>query len=183
VRPRRRALATYHANSVAYHAVDDTYTVGDLNAGGYVKLTRAGNPLWQFLASCQGAPGPKCATGDLDGNHGQHLLDDGSFYFFKAAAFPSLVEEYGLQESASALSASKLWSYDPGNSEGTIILGDVQRLPNGDTLITYSLAGEMREISPAGAVVQTIDSLGQFASKHQFGYADFRPTLYGPPPR
>lgn len=80
------------------------------------------------------------------------------------------------------LSASALWSYD-SHGESTIILGDVQRLPNGDTLITYSRAGEMREISPAGAGVQTIDSLGQFASKRQFSYADFRQSLYGPPPR
>ena len=174
--------STYHANSVAYHVVDDTYTVGDLNAVGYVKLTRGGKPLWQFLATCKGAPGPKCATGDLDGNHGQHLLDDGSFYFFKATTY-SLAEEYSLQESASTLSASMLWSYD-AHGPSTVILGDVQRLPNGDTLITYSLAGEMREISPAGAVVQTIQSFGgQFASKREFGYADFRQSLYGPPPR
>jgi len=162
-------MATYHANSVAYHAADDTYTVGDLNAGGFVKLTRSGERVWQFVSN------------DLLGNHGHHLFDD-TLLVFKARANPSLVYEYKLTESAGSLMASKTWSYDPG-ALGTLILGDVQRLPNGNTLIDYSLAAEMREISPAGAVVQTIQAFSPTGSKRQLGYADFRQSLYGPPLR
>jgi len=40
----------------------------------------------------------------------------------------------------------------------------------------------MREISPSGQLVQTIQSASA-GTKRPFGYADFRPTLYGPPPR
>ena len=50
-------------------------------------------------------------------------------------------------------------------------------------LIDYALGGEMREISPDGAVVQTIQCASPAGTKHQFGYADFRDSLYGPPPR
>jgi hypothetical protein len=85
--------------------------------------------------------------------------------------------------SSGSVSATRIWSYDPGNNLGSVILGDVQRLPNGDTLIDYSLATEMREISPAGEVVQTIQAFSQTGSKRQFGYADFRQSLYGPPLR
>ena len=163
-------LTSYHANSVAYHTADDTYTVGDLNAAGFAKLTRGGARLWQFGGS------------DLLGNHGHHLQGD-SLLVFKARATPSLVSEYKLTESAGAVAATKLWSYDPGNGLGTIILGDVQRLPNGNVLIDYSLGGEMREISPAGVTVQTIQTFSQSGSKRSFGYADFRQSLYGPPLR
>jgi hypothetical protein len=177
------ATSTYHANSIAYHASDDTYTVGDLNESGFVKLTRGGKLVWQFLSGCPSGSATKCAKGDLGGDHGHHLLDDGTFLVFKARAMPSIVNAYQLTETATSLSASPLWSYDPGNGLGTIILGDVQRLPNGNTLITYSLAGEMREVSPSGTVVQTIKVTRQFGNAGSFGYADFRETLYGPPLR
>jgi hypothetical protein len=66
---------------------------------------------------------------------------------------------------------------------GTVVLGDVQRLPNGNTLITYSQNGEMREISPTGQLVQTVQTFNETGTRRAFGYADFRPTLYGPPLR
>jgi hypothetical protein len=87
------------------------------------------------------------------------------------------VYEYELTETASSLSAAEIWSYDPGVFLGSTILGDVQRLPNGNTLIVYSTAAEIREVSPSGDVVQTV------LCSNAFGYADFRETLYGPPLR
>jgi len=127
----------YHANAVSYRAVEDTYVVGDLTANGYVKLTRGGQVIWQFLASCPTGSATKCAAGDLVGNHGHHLLES-SIVFFKARMYPSPVFEYRLTETATSLSASQIWSYNPGGDRGTGLLGDVQRLPNGNTLITYS---------------------------------------------
>jgi hypothetical protein len=110
------------------------------------------------------------------------LLDD-SIVVFKARMTPSLVDEFRLTVSSGSATGTRIWSYDPGGSLWTAALGDVQRLPNADTLIDYSLGGEMREISPAGDVVQTIQVSSQSGTKGQFGYADFRPTLYGPPLR
>jgi len=169
--------SSFHANSIAYHALDDTFTVGDLDVVGYAKLSRGGELLWQFRGGCPTTPGPKCASGDLLGNHGHHLLEDGTFLFFKARQSPSIVYEYLLTETASSLSSTEIWSYDPGVTLASYVLGDVQRLPNGNTLIVYSTDAEMRELSPAGDLVQTI------TSNNGFGYADFRETLYGPPPR
>ena len=172
----------YHANAVSYRAADDTYLVGDLTANGYVKMTRGGQAIWQFLVGCPSGSTTKCAAGDLLGNHGHHLLD-GSLIFIKARMNPSPVFEYRLTETATSLSASQIWSYSPSDDTGTAVLGDVQRLPNGNTLITYSQNGEMREISPTGQVVQTIQTFSETGTRRSFGYADFRPTLYGPPPR
>jgi hypothetical protein len=164
------ARASYHANSLSYRATDDTYVVGDLDAGGYVKLARNGTRLWRL------------ASADLSGNHGHHLLAS-SLLVFRARISPSLVHEFRLTESSGSVSASLIWTYDPGGSLNTIILGDVQRLPNGDTLITYSNAGEMRVVSPSGALLETIQVISTSGNRRQFGYADFRPTLYGPPLR
>ncbi|HEY3496637.1 MAG TPA: hypothetical protein VGK73_18185, partial [Polyangiaceae bacterium] len=65
------------------------------------------------------------------------------------------------------------WSYM--NEGRSVTLGDVQRLPNGNTLVTYSTDGSIHEITPAKELVQ---SLGDAA---QLGYSTFRETLYGPP--
>jgi hypothetical protein len=48
----------------------------------------------------------------------------------------------------------------------------VQRLPNGNTVITYSNAGQILEVDSSWSAVQTL--------KGSFGYADWRETLYGP---
>jgi hypothetical protein len=162
--------ASYHANSIAYHPSDDTYTVGDLDNDGFVKMTRAGKVVWKFQSA------------DFVGNHGHHLFD-GGLLVFKARVMPSPVLEYKVIEGAGTLTATQIWSYTPTNNQGSIILGDVQRLPNGNTLITYSNGGEIREVSPAGDIVRSIVTGTPSGGKRQMGYADYRETLYGPPLR
>jgi hypothetical protein len=185
----------YHANSVQYHPSDDTYTVSDLYAAAYAKLSRQGELLWQFRADCTGSTAPKCAEGALAGNHGHHFLDDGHFLFFNAnLGDPSPVNEYTLSETASSLGAAQIWTYTyPGlNSD---VLGDVQRLPNGNTLVDYCHHGMILEVSPSGDLVQSLkasapaDELptGNYPPPDSvyfaFGYLNFRESLYGAPIR
>jgi hypothetical protein len=86
----------------------------------------------------------------------------------------SAVIELALDETGQT--ATKTWQYQNGMNSS--ILGDAQRLPNGNVLVTFSHVGLMQEITPSGTVVQEFKSLIL-----SFGYADFRPSLYGPPPR
>ena len=71
--------------------------------------------------------------------------------------------------------ATKTWEYVPDGTN-TGILGDVQRLPNGNVLVTYSAQGVIQEVTPKGDVVQSFAGVS-------FGYAEFRTSLYGPPLR
>jgi hypothetical protein len=164
-----------HANSLLYHPPDDSYTVSDLYASAYVKISRRGELLWQFGADCEGALTPKCATGEVSGNHGHHLLDDGNLVFFNASPSQSVAREYILNGAESSFTAEPVWSY-AGNGVRTITLGDVQRLPNGNTLIDFSNDGELHEVSPTGELVQILEATN-------LGYANFRESLYGPPLR
>jgi hypothetical protein len=173
----------WHANSIAYHPTDDTYTVGDRNAGAYVKLTREGELVWQFGRDCAGALAPKCASGEAPGNHGHHLLDSGNFLGFSAGFSASAVTEHRLTETSSSLSAELIWSYGAPDVN-SMVLGDVQRLPNGNTLVVYSTAGRMHEVSETGELVQVIRvHSAEPPQDGSFGYANFRETLYGPPLR
>jgi hypothetical protein len=175
---------SYHSNSITYHPSDDTYTISDRNPNLYVKLSRQGELIWQL-----GGNNPVGASfsGETQWavNHGHHLTDEGTFLIFNnngegggggggfGGGGPSPVIEFQLDEAT--MTATRVWEYTSGESSPT--LGDVQRLPNGNTLITYSNAGTIHEVDPSGNVVQTITSSGSF------GYTMHRPSLYGPAPK
>ncbi len=174
----------FHPNAIQYHPADDTYTVSDLNARAIVKVTRQGKPIWQIGGECEEAAAPKCASIELSGNHGHHLLDNGNLLYFQATSAQSIVHELELTETPSSLTVNEVWSYsDPLQS--SLVLGDVQRLPNGNTLVVYSTDGVMHEVSEAGEIVQTLkaDAPDGTSLYTDFGYANFRETLYGPPLR
>ena len=74
------------------------------------------------------------------------------------------------------MSATQVKAYKSSSNSHSDSLGDVQRLPNGNTLVTFSNNGLLQELDSSWNVVQTL-------STGSFGYADWRETLYGPPPR
>lgn len=170
---------SYHANSVAYHATDDSFTIGDRNPSSFVKVGRDGTARWQFGGTCSGAKAPLCVPGSWQVNHGHQLLDDGTFLFFNNTVYgktsPSSALEFMLQASSS-FSASELEHWSGNGAEHSDTLGDVQRLPNGNTLVTFSNDGVIYELDPGWQVVQSL-------SAASFGYSEWRPTLYGPPSR
>lgn len=159
-----------HPNSIHYHPEDDSFTLSDRNPDLFVKISRTGELEWQF-----GGTNPLGSVhyqGTWNVNHGHQLLPNGHFLFFNngGAARQSPVLEYELTEPEATL----VWSYTSDYVSGT--LGDVQRLPNGNTLITYSNAGVILEIDGDSRLVQ------QF-SLPSVGYVEHRASLYGPPPR
>ena len=81
--------------------------------------------------------------------------------------------EYRLD--TTAWTATRVWSYQASGINSPV-LGDAQRLPNGNTLVTYSQDGNMHEVNATGQLVMSLKA-------SSFGYADFRESLYGPPPR
>jgi hypothetical protein len=170
---------SYHSNSVSYHPADDSFTIGDRNPSAFVKVSSTGTPEWQFGGHCEHAKAPLCAPGTWDINHGHQLLADGTFLFFNNTAMghtsPSNALEF-LLDPAQALVATSLKQWSGSQSEHSDTLGDVQRLPNGDTLVTFSNDGIIYELDANWAIVQTLTA-------SSFGYSEWRPTLYGPPTR
>jgi len=170
---------TFHVNSINYHPDDDSYTLGDRNPQVFVKVSRTGQPQWQLGGNCGGAPAPMCASATWDANHGHHLLDNGNFLLFSNGAFmsntPSQVVEYTLNTSGS-MSANQVKAYTSSSNSHSDSLGDVQRLPNGNTLVVFSNNGRIEELDSSWNVVQVLTA-------NSFGYVNWRETLYGPPPR
>ena len=171
--------SSFDPNAIHYYPVDNSYTLSDREANLFVKLRRNGALVWQL-----GGSNPRGKSFTLVGldqwrvNHGHHLTPDGRFLFFNnaggvAGGFETArILELMLDETNGT--ATKTWEYMfSGNA---IALGDAERLPNGNALVTDSLSGVMQEVDRAGTIVQSFTNT-------TFGYVDFRTSLYGPPPR
>ena len=165
-----------HTNAINYYPSDQTYTLSDRNVNLFVKIRRTGELLWQF-----GGSNPRgqafTVSQSWQVNHGHQLLPDGKFIFFNngpMAGGQSAALEYQLNETAWTATKTS-WEYR-ASGVNSPVLSDVQRLPNGNTLVTYSTVGEIHEVSPTGTLIQRLDTTS-------FGYAEFRKSLYGPPLR
>jgi hypothetical protein len=159
------AASGCHGNALRYSQAENVYTFSDVRQDIFV-VSRAGALQWRLS---QRTMGGNMAWGGTQ--HGHHLLDSSILIFANVAAGPGASDaiEYNLQ-------GQEIMRYTGGGFSGN--LGDVQRLPGGNTLITYSNAGIIREIDSQKNVVLEIAGGGM----NRFGYALWRETLYGPPP-
>jgi hypothetical protein len=162
-----------HPNYIRYYKFDSSFTFGDRNTNLMIKIRRNGTLVWQF-----GGSNPKGKSFSMSEtwqvNHGHELEADGRMVFFNngssMSSTSSKVMEFKLNESS--MSATKSW--EKTVTGGTYSLGEVQRLPNDHILVTVSNAGKMYEFDGSHNVVLTF-------STTEFGYAEFRASLYGPP--
>jgi len=166
-----------YPNAIHYYPADDSYTVSDHEANLFVKFRRSGQLVWQLGGT--NPLGKSFALVGLDQwrvNHGHHLTPDGRFLFFNNNpnnnGYIARIFEVLLDETNNT--ATKTWEYS--FSSTAIALGDAERLPNGNALVTNSVQGVMQEVDRTGTIVQTFTNT-------TFGYVDFRTSLYGPPPR
>ena len=164
---------TYHANAIHYVPFDGGFTIADRNPSLVVKVSAEGSPQWQLGGACEDAPvGASCSPRDWSVIHGHHLLEDGAFVLFdNESVDEARVFEFQLDAEPGALRATLVEEYV--GTAASSNLGDVQRLPSGNTLITYSAAGEIVEVDPDWNPVQTFGV--------RIGYTSWRPTLYGAP--
>lgn len=159
-----------HANAIRYYAEDDSFTVSDRERDMLVKISGNGQVEWTIgnsPASISGADIPEWRV-----QHGHHLYDNDHLLVFSNGALTGGTS-HALHFSITGTSATKDWDYSGMGNTGT--LGDIQKLPNGNVLITVSQTGSMQEVDESRMVVQTM----KFSS---LGYAHHRATLYGPPP-
>ncbi len=180
-----------HCNALHYYPRDDSYSVSCDNLNNILKIDRSSGTLVWVL---EGDEGGDFSGASWERQHGHQLLENGDVLVFsnngepligdnEAAAavagvadgaFVVLSEVLEFSLDLDAKSALKIWSYKSETS--SFVLGDVQRLEGGNTLVTYSAAGKIHEVTPSGNRVRSI-------SVDALGYADWRPTLYGEPYR
>ena len=165
----------YHANAIHYLESDDSFTIADRDMNALVKVGATGRPDWQIGGTCVGAStGDRCLPQTWQVNHGHHFLDDGTLLLFNNGdSGVNHILQFAVDGAGGAFTATLVQNY-AGDGTGNT-MGDVQRLPGGNTLVTYSLDGRIVELDPSWNKVQTFSV--------RVGYSSWRPTLYGPPAR
>lgn len=165
---------SYHANSLHYVPFDGGFTVSDRNPNLIVKVSAHGVPEWQLGGDCDGAPALACSPQAWQVNHGHHLLDDGTFLLFNNGNWiEAHVLQFQTQDVAGGFAPRLVKDYAGTGTSSN--LGDVQRLPGGNTLVTYSASGSIVELDADWNEVQTFSA--------RVGYTSWRASLYGAPER
>jgi outer membrane protein assembly factor BamB len=145
-----------HANALTIDPNDGNYLVSFRNLDAVIKLdARTGAVLWQL----GGVQNQFTIIGDpLGGFQGQHfvrVLDDGNLLFFDNglhhAPAESRAVEYRLD--TQAMTATLVWQFRHTPAIFTPVVGSVERLASGNTLVAFANAGVVDEVTPDGSVV------------------------------
>lgn len=154
-----------HGNALRYSEDEDEFTFSVVDKD-VIRVSRAGQKTWSLTTTVMGG---NSTWGGV--NHGNHLLADSILIFANkgGANGSSAMIEYDF-------TGKEISSYEAGVTSAN--LGDVQRLPGGNTLVDFSNANVVHEVDSTGTLLVEITG----ASGTKFGYATWRPTLYGPSP-
>ncbi len=171
-----------HVNAVGYSKMDDTIVFSDLDNDDLTKITRTGSTVWVLNGV------GNTFTGDSwqGGEHGFDILglDDIVLFANNSTTFGGTGTGTGssaieMKLDLSAMTATRIWSYLASPAIETNVLGDVQRLPNGNTVVSYATNGVLDEVDASANLVQE----WTWSGGPSLGYIEKRATLYGPPPR
>ena len=177
-----------HVNDIQYSPEDDTLVFSDHIHCSVAKIKRTdGSTVWILNGSTA------TFTGDvwLGSEHGIHVQGLDDFLIFnnnsRSVAGTTIPVSRGTGDGSwvieikldlDAKTVKTVWSYKAnGNAYPTDVMGDVQRLWNGNLVVAFGGKGVIQEIDPGGTVLQ------EMKTTTNFGYIQKRRTLYGPPPR
>lgn len=161
------------ANALDYHAEEDAYYLGMRNLSGIVKISRE---TWDCELVFGGAASTIEIAATSERFLHQHQFDwqgDRVLVFDNdgAAGRVSRVLEYQLDQARGV--AEEVWQYVAEPTVFCFVLGDVTRLDDGDTFVSWSVAGQLDRVSPEGDVRWQLNS--------ELGYAFGFHTLLADP--
>ncbi len=161
-----------HANAIRYDRFDGSFTVSETNRYLLLKISDEGSLDWIL----GGSDGDFSGEASWTREYGHQMTGPNRVLIFSNGAATSSVNAlaFELDLDTDEMTAENVRSYN--GQLASNVMGDVQRLPGDNTLITYSIAGFMHEVDEDGGLVRSIHLSGPS------GFAQWRPTLYGPPP-
>ena len=166
-----------HLNNIQYSPEDDSLVFSNLQSSQVAKVKRSdGSTTWIMNGSSATITGINWSGG----NHGIHLLGLNRLLIFNnnngGQPAGSIAKEYMF----SGTTGMQIWSYTAANpAQPNMVMGDLQRMANGNTVVCYSTRGVIDEVNAQGMLLQRMTAAGT----GNFGYIEKRATLYGPPPR
>ena len=161
-----------HVNGLTWNPDDGATYVSIRNLSCVVKLSEDGSLLWKL----GGTQSDFTFSGTRSFTHQHRLrpLENGNVLVFDNGANAgdgSRVVEFALDEAAGT--ATEVWSFTPGLFAHS--LGDVWRLPSGNTLVSWGTLGRFELIEPNGVSVWSMSAdIGE-----GFGFGEPLATLEG----
>lgn len=156
-----------HGNSIAYNKTNNMYVMSSLDVDVFVYSAASTPGTTENTTRLTTKAGAISTWGGIQ--HGVQLLKNNNVIIFAnkegGAMGPSTAIEFSLE------SGMEVWRYE--STQYTANLGDVQRLPGGNTLVTYSNAGVIHEVTAGKEKVLEI------TAQKNLGYATWRKSLYG----
>lgn len=144
-----------HINGLHYDAAEDAYYLTMSYQSTIVKIDRqSGDQLWSLSEEGAGDFSTSVRNDLLSLPHSVQPIDGGVLVFNRTAVQPSdvgcsFVNEIQLDEDT--WEASSGWRYDGEECLLVPFLGSAQRLIAGNTLISWTTAGQLDEVTPDGA--------------------------------
>ncbi len=149
-----------HANIIRYSPDDDAYYVSFLQFGSIWKIDRSsGDVLWKLGGGHTEfhVEGQQAINLFRGGQHGFDILDGGILVFRNGLnSLAANVVECGLDEDDYTVDVE--WTYELDPPSAVYVLGDVSRLDDGHTLITWSTAGQVDMVDDTGKLVWSLNS-------------------------
>jgi Arylsulfotransferase (ASST) len=193
--PAHGGTGNCHVNNIQYSPSDDTLIFSDLDNNCLTKITKTGTTVWVLNGGVPGGATNWFNDGAIvwqGGEHGFTVLGIDDFVIFNnnskmpAGSATKWLTAAGDETGSLAIevkldltakTATETWMYKASPGIANDVLGDAQRLPNGNTMVDFATKGTIQEVDENGNLLQ------QITTKYNFGYIEKRATLYGPPPR
>ncbi len=167
-----------HFNAIDYYEDEDAFYVSILGKENLVKIDRPGGELvWAMGGDDSDFVLEDGDTDFFDRNHQFQRLDDSLLMFVNGDEHANCSEAREYAYSGDGGEAELIWTYRPDPCVFSFSLGDVSRLDDGHTLVTFSNQGQIDEVDADGELVWRLNaSLGGAV-----GYTTFLEDLYASP--
>jgi hypothetical protein len=155
---------------ISLQAMDEIAKI-DANSGAF--LWRLGGRHNQF--QFENDP-----LGGFQGQHDVRVLDDGHVLLLddRVRSLPSSARAVEYSLDTQAMTATLVWQYQPNPPVTSPIMGSVERLANGNTVVGFGFAGRVDEVDPAGNVLAQASLRGPGGASVELYRALRIPSLY-----
>jgi arylsulfotransferase ASST len=178
--PNPHAVDLVHPSSLAI-APDGGYVVSFQGMDEITKIdSTSGAILWRLGGRHNQYQIRDDPLGGFLGQHDVQVLENGHLLMlddhFRGVPAPARAVEYSLD--AQNMVARLVWQYQPADAVISPIMGSVQRLPNGATLVGFGAAGRIDEVASDGRMIWSATLRSDAASSIPFYRAVRIGSLY-----
>lgn len=150
-----------HINGIYYDAAEDAYYLTMTYQSTVLKIDgETGEQIWALTDGGTGDFANPASEEFLAYPHSAQPVDGGVLVFnrsnFELGSGCSHADEIQLNEES--WEASLRWQYGPDECLLVPFLGSAQRLPAGNTLIAWTTAGQLDEVTPDGAIAWRVNT-------------------------